>query len=148
MSETHRQRDGLFPPECACRLPWPCPEARAETWKDCTEKVVAARDELRAEVARLRRELLCRDDLIKDHLAKILHLENRVDTEAHRGDKAGAALRYIAQGGYAGASWVAQQALDGKWQAPAEQPEAGEQLPDPRMKPMCSGGITGKGGEV
>jgi len=31
---------------------------------------------------------------------------------------------------------------------PAEQPEAGEQLPDPRMKPMCSGGITGKGGEV
>jgi chromosome segregation ATPase len=50
-------------------------------------------EEATAEVERLRAELLCRDALIKDHLAKILHLENRVDAKAHRADKAEAALR-------------------------------------------------------
>jgi len=33
-SETHRQRDGLFPPECACGLPWPCPVAAQDLMLD------------------------------------------------------------------------------------------------------------------
>ena len=47
-----------------------------------------ARDEL---LARAERELACRDALIQDHLAKIMHLENRVDAEAHRAERAEAA---------------------------------------------------------
>lgn len=37
-------------------------------------------------------ELRCRDALIKDHLGKIMHLENRVDEEAHRAETAEARI--------------------------------------------------------
>ena len=40
--------------------------------------------DLEAERDRLKGELLCRDRLIKEHLAQILHLENRLDAEARR----------------------------------------------------------------
>jgi hypothetical protein len=42
---------------------------------------------------RAEREIACRDAVIKDHLAKILHLENRVDAEAFRAERAETALR-------------------------------------------------------
>jgi hypothetical protein len=41
-----------------------------------------------AEITRLRAEFACRDALIKDHLRKILHLENRVEAEDHRAESA------------------------------------------------------------
>ncbi len=49
------------------------------------------RDALRERNA-AERELSCRDALIRDHLAKIMHLENRVDAEAHRAEHAEAQL--------------------------------------------------------
>ena len=58
-------------------------------------KVEARAEQAEAERDTLRAELLCRDALIKDHLARILHLENRVDAEAHRAEKAEAALRVM-----------------------------------------------------
>lgn len=45
-----------------------------------------AMQEAATEIAQLKRELSCRDALIKDHLAKIMHLENRVDVEAYRAE--------------------------------------------------------------
>ena len=68
-------------------------EAERDTLRDSYDAAAAAwgRDALRA-------ELLCRDALIKDHLARILHLENRVDAEAHRAEKAEAALRDLVRG--------------------------------------------------
>lgn len=39
-------------------------------------------------ITQLHKELSCRDALIKDHLGKILHLENRIDDEAFRAETA------------------------------------------------------------
>ncbi len=46
------------------------------------------RSQVEVLIAHLQKELSCRDALIKDHLGKILHLENRVDEEALRADQA------------------------------------------------------------
>jgi hypothetical protein len=47
------------------------------------------------QVEMLKRELECREALIKQHLATILHLENRVDAEAQRAEAAESALREV-----------------------------------------------------
>jgi hypothetical protein len=56
---------------------------------------------------RAERELACREEIIKDHLAKILHLENRVDAEAFRAKRAETALREAVSliTGELGADW-------------------------------------------
>ncbi len=52
--------------------------------QEATEAVLRMRDPQ----GRAERELASRDALISDHLRKIMHLENRVDTEAYRADAA------------------------------------------------------------
>ena len=104
----HRQRDGLFPPECACGLPWPCP--------------VTERDELRAEVERLK------------FIANDRSGEQQYQRIEKRAEKAEAALREIrgialglgAAGiaGHVDILGIVEIALHDA--APAEQPEAGE----------------------
>ena len=49
--------------------------------------LLGALEKSRTDLAQAEKELSCRDALIKDHLAKILHLENRIDVEAHRADE-------------------------------------------------------------
>lgn len=43
-------------------------------------------------IAQVTAELTCRESLIKDHLGKIMHLENRVDAEAFRAETAEARI--------------------------------------------------------
>ena len=51
------------------------------------ERLAKQHIELKAALAQAEKELSCRDALIKDHLTKILYLENRIDVETHRADE-------------------------------------------------------------
>lgn len=70
-----------------------CARLREEDQDDLPRKEAAAAIEaLVAENERLARELSCRDALIKDHLGKIMHLENRIEEECARAEAAEARL--------------------------------------------------------
>jgi len=113
VSQPHRQRDGLFPPECACGLPWPCP--------------VAERDELRAALAQS-----------EEMLGACV---SNCEGQQERAQQAEAALKLVVPAGDAMVRWLERsynqhaEALKRDWwkataalrDAPAEQPEAGEQ---------------------
>ena len=51
------------------------------------ERLAKQHIELKAALAQAEKKLSCRDALIKDHLTKILFLENRIDVETHRADE-------------------------------------------------------------
>jgi hypothetical protein len=122
---THRQRDGLFPPECACGLPWPCPVAERDELlihltaaNEVAAKYLSERDELRAEVERL----------------TFLHdLDHKLaDQWRSRADKAEAALReWLRLADHLRLSTGSHRERTRTLlrDAPAEQPEAGEGRP-------------------
>jgi len=81
---------------------------RAETAEATLTDVRANRADLHARWMEAQGEV---ERLRERHRAEVLALRQ---ADQARAERAEAALRYIVQRGYAGASWVAQQALDGK----------------------------------